>query len=77
TSKFVVFGQPHVSTLSGQGKTPIQTVTAWRLLLAASCSHIRIRRITERDYSRPVFLEPDLKFSLHPARATTTLSGVS
>jgi len=34
-------------------------------------------RITERDYSRPVFSEPDLKFSLHPARATTTLSGVS
>ena len=43
TSKFVVFGQPHVSTLSGQGKTPIQTVTAWRLLLAASCSHVRIQ----------------------------------
>ena len=39
--------------------------------------HEDLRRITERDYSRPVFSEPDLKFSLHPARATTTLSGVS
>ena len=36
-----MIGQLHVSTISGQGKfrTPIQTITVWHSLLAASYSH--------------------------------------